>query len=159
MTHNKRILFVCLGNICRSPAAEGIFRAKAEARGLKLEFDSAGTGGWHAGEAPDARMQKTVLSRGIDIGNLRARKFSVDDFDHFDLIYTMDTDNLKNVLKLARNNADRGKVKMLLNESFPESNKSVPDPYFGGQRGFDEVCDLIEHAADNVLKRVVNEQG
>jgi len=148
---NKKILFVCLGNICRSPMAEGVFRQRAQDLHLDVSFDSAGTGGWHAGEAPDKRMQETGQGHGVDISDLRARQFSVSDFDAFDQIYVMDDSNLENVLKLARDANDRGKVKMLLNELYPREDMSVPDPYFGGQQGFEHVFDLLQRSAEKVL--------
>ncbi len=131
--------------------AEGVFRQRAHDLNLDVSFDSAGTGGWHAGEAPDKRMQETGKDHGVDISDLRARQFSVSDFDAFDLIYVMDDSNLENVLKLARNAHDRGKVKMLLNELYPGEDMSVPDPYFGGQQGFEHVFDLLQRSAEKVL--------
>ncbi|MEX2596716.1 MAG: low molecular weight protein-tyrosine-phosphatase [Salibacteraceae bacterium] len=146
-----KILFVCLGNICRSPMAEGIFRYKVEARSLNLTLDSAGTGGWHVGEAPDKRMQQTAKNHGIDISDLRGRQFEIADFDRFDRIYVMDDSNLENVLKLARNDSDREKVSMMLDAIYPGENVSVPDPYFGGNQGFEQVFDLLDRSAEKVL--------
>jgi len=148
-----RILFVCLGNICRSPMAEGVFTHLAAERGLSLEFDSAGTGGWHAGEAPDRRMQQTAHGHGIDITGLRARKFERADFDRFDIIYAMDESNQRDILALARSREDQEKVRLILNEVYPGENMSVPDPYYGGQNGFEHVYDLLKRAAENVLSK------
>lgn len=131
--------------------AEGVFRQRALDLQLDITFDSAGTGGWHVGESPDKRMQETALSHGVDISDLRGRQFDVSDFDGFDVIYVMDESNRENVLNLARDQADRSKVKMLLNELYPGKDMSVPDPYFGGQRGFEHVFDLMQRSAEKVL--------
>lgn len=154
MIQPKRILFVCLGNICRSPMAEGIFRQKLRELNLAVETDSAGTGDWHVGDPPDARMQETAKGRGIDISDLRGRQFTQDDFDDFDHIYVMDESNRENVLKLARDENDRAKVEMMLNTIYPGENISVPDPYFGGPQGFEHVFDLLDRAAVEVLKKL-----
>jgi protein-tyrosine phosphatase len=131
--------------------AEGIFRHKIKERGLEIETDSAGTGDWHVGEPPDKRMQSTALNKGIDISDLRARQFRQVDFDLFDHIYVMDESNKENVLKLARSSKDAQKVKLMLEVLFPGQNKPVPDPYFGGQQGFDHVFDLLDKASDVIL--------
>jgi len=150
---NMKILMVCLGNICRSPIAEGILRHKLRAMNLKnVVTDSAGTIAMHTGEAPDLRMQKTALKNGIDISDLRARQFVVKDFDEFDLIFAMDRSNLKNILTLARNENDKKKVKLILNESFPEEDREVPDPYFGGEEGFQHVFELLDETTDQLIK-------
>lgn len=138
-----RILMVCLGNICRSPMAEGILRARVEEAGKKVIVDSAGTSDYHSGESPDFRAIRTLEKRGIDISGLAARQFTVQDFDTFNHIYAMDASNLMNILSLARNDDDRNKVELLLNVSFPESNRSVPDPYYGGMEGFEEVYEML----------------
>lgn len=134
---------VCLGNICRSPMAEGILRARVEEAGKKVIVDSAGTSDYHSGESPDFRAIRTLEKRGIDISGLAARQFTVQDFDTFNHIYAMDASNLMNILSLARNDDDRNKVELLLNVSFPESNRSVPDPYYGGMEGFEEVYEML----------------
>ena len=146
-----KILFVCLGNICRSPMAEGIFREKARQLGVDVELDSAGTGGWHSGEAPDLRAQEAMRKKGLDISMLRARKFVASDFDRFDRIYVMDGSNHQNVMNLAETDDDRNKVHMMLNETHPGENRSVPDPYFGGDEGFRRVFDMLESAAEMAL--------
>lgn len=146
-----KILMVCLGNICRSPMADGLLRQKVENSGLDVEVDSAGTSGYHVGEAPDQRMRATAKSFGVNIDSLRARQFETSDFDRFDLIYAMDESNLENILKLARNNQDEAKVKMILNEIYPGENMPVPDPYFGGAEGFTHVYDLLDRATDKII--------
>lgn len=145
---------VCLGNICRSPIAEGILRDQARKLNLKIETDSAGTSAHHTGEAPDHRMQKTALKNGVDISDLRARQFVVADFDLFDLIYAMDEENYHNILSLARNDSDVKKVKMILNEVDPGANNEVPDPYFGGDAGFQHVIDLLNVAVTKIISRI-----
>ena len=134
--------------------AEGAFRHVANEKGIDVILDSCGTGGWHAGEAPDERMQATSLAHGVDISDLRARQFEVEDFDQFDRIYVMDTENRDNVLKLARSQSDRQKVKLMLNEIYPNEDKSVPDPYFGGQQGFEYVFELLMRSAEKVLSEI-----
>ena len=119
--------------------AEGVFRSRAKKLGLAIEFDSCGTGGWHAGESPDKRAQACMLKHGDDISDLRARQFQLDDFDRFDVIYTMDVSNFNNVISLAQSDLNRNKVKLLLNELQPNQNQSVPDPYFGDGDGFEHV--------------------
>lgn len=147
-----RILMVCLGNICRSPLADGVMQDKIEKYNLSASVDSAGTSAYHIGEAPDSRSQKNALSHNIDLSNLRARQFVKSDFDNFDLIFAMDESNYRNILKLANSDSDRAKVKMLLNESHPNSNMEVPDPYFGGDQGFENVFQLIDEACEAIVK-------
>jgi len=132
--------------------AEGIFRHKVRERGLPFETDSAGTGDWHVGEAPDRRMQGTAADHGVDITDLRGRQFTAQDFDRFDHIFVMDESNYTNVIKLARNEDDREKVEMMLDVLYPGERQSVPDPYFGGQDGFEHVFDLLDRATEEVLK-------
>lgn len=145
---------VCLGNICRSPLAEGILRSKVDPE--KVFIDSAGTGDYHIDQAPDKRSIATGQRYNIDINNLRGRQFSVSDFDEFDHIYVMDNQNYKDVIALARDEHDKKKVKMILNEIFPGENVDVPDPYFGGDHGFENVYQMLEEAcgkiADNLEK-------
>lgn len=149
-----RVLMVCLGNICRSPMAEGVLRYHAEQAGITIEIDSAGTGSYHIGEAPDSRAIKCMKAKGIDISSLRARQFTKNDFDDFDVIYAMDASNYENILKLAHTDRHREKVMMILNEIYPGENRPVPDPYFGKMDGFEEVFDLLENACDLVIKRL-----
>ena len=147
-----KILMVCLGNICRSPMAEGILRDKASKLSYDIEVDSAGTAAYHIGEAPDSRMIETAMSRGINISDLRARQFCVNDFDVFDKIYAMDASNLSNMQQLARNRSDLDKLDLLLNCKDSFLNKSVPDPYYGGEDGFFNVYDILEESIEFILK-------
>lgn len=134
--------------------AEGILRGHIEKAGLKVIVDSAGTSGYHAGEAPDFRAVRTLQKKGIDISGLSARQFTSSDFDNFDFIYVMDTSNLINVLNLARNEEDKKKVILIMNEVNPNKNQSVPDPYYGGIEGFEEVYNMLDHASTVILSRI-----
>lgn len=147
-----KILMVCLGNICRSPLAEGLLREKV--REMDVHTDSAGTSAYHIDEAPDPRMIKTGRSKGINISDLRGRQFKVSDFDQFDRIYVMDASNYQNVLRLARHDEDRAKVDFILNELQPGSNAEVPDPYFGGDQGFEEVYRMLDEATDRLVEKI-----
>ncbi len=131
--------------------AEGNLRDKANAQGLNLKIDSCGTGGWHAGEAPDPRSQAKLREYGLDISDLRARQFHTSDFEEFDLIYCMDQSNFDNVVALARKPNHQSKVKMILNESHPDSNREVPDPYYGGGDGFENVYRLLDDACEKII--------
>lgn len=147
---------VCLGNICRSPVAEGILRHKLRAmKEVEFQTDSAGTSAYHAGERADARMILTARKNGIDIDDLRARQFEVEDFEKFDLIYVMDKSNLENVLALAQSDEDKKKVKLILNETFPGEDREVPDPYYGGDQGFQDVFDLLDDATDQIIAKYI----
>lgn len=148
------ILFVCLGNICRSPAAEGIMKYQLELNGLtdKVFVDSAGIGSWHVGDLPDARMRLHGSRRGYDFTS-RARQIRRADFDRFNLIIVMDSDNYEDVCSLARNEDDRAKVHMMteyLNRY--KGRHSVPDPYYGGDTGFELVLDLLEDGCANLVR-------
>lgn len=147
-----KILMVCLGNICRSPLAEGILQSKVHPD--KVQVDSAGTAAYHIGNLPDTRSIDVARKYGIDLTYQRARQFSVDDFDAFDLIYAMDESNYQNILTLARNNDDESKVKMILNETNPNSNYSVPDPYYGGVDGFENVYSMLDEACEIIADKV-----
>jgi len=147
-----KVLMVCLGNICRSPMAEGVFRNKALENGIGLDVDSCGTANYHVGEHPDPRSVKKSEEYGIDISNLKGRQFSYDDFNKFDIILTMDRDNYRNVIALAQTEEDKAKVKMTLNYSYPESNMDVPDPWYGGEQGFEDVFQLLDQAANAFFK-------
>lgn len=151
-----RILMVCLGNICRSPLAEGILRKKAEAHSLQIVVDSAGTSNFHNGENPDERAIKNALKNGVDISMLIARQFHPKDFEEFDIIYTMDESNYANVIALAKNDTYITKVRMILNELYPGENRSVPDPYFGGEEGFQHVFELLDAACDKIIEKIKN---
>ena len=142
---------VCLGNICRSPLAEGIMRSKLSE---DYTVDSAGTGGWHAGELPDKRSIATAKNRGLDITNQRARQFKRSDFEIFDHIFVMDNSNYKDVLALAPNEEAKSKVKLILNEIFPNENVDVPDPYYGGQDGFENVFDMLDQACEEIARKL-----
>lgn len=148
-----KILMVCLGNICRSPIADGLLRKKVEEQGLNCVVDSAGTSNFHVGEGPDKRMTKTAAERGVDISFLRARQFVKEDFSEFDLIYVMDDSNYENVIALADSDEEKSKVKMLLNEVYPDENMAVPDPYWGGDEGFVHVFDLVDQATDKIIEK------
>jgi len=142
---------VCLGNICRSPLAEGILRSKLSE---KFIVDSAGTGGWHAGELPDKRSIAIARLKGLDISNQRARQFKISDFTTFDHIFVMDNTNYKEVLALAPNEATKSKVKLILNEIFPNDNIDVPDPYYGGVDGFENVYNMLDQACDEIARKL-----
>lgn len=147
-----RVLMVCLGNICRSPMADGWLRRRIEEFGLKMEADSAGTAGYHIGERPDPRMRKWAKNYGVDLDELRARQFSADDFDRFDRIFVMDKSNYANVIRLARSESDRSKVALYLNELYPGEDREVPDPYYGTDHDFREVIELLDAATTAFLK-------
>jgi protein-tyrosine phosphatase len=150
-----KILMVCLGNICRSPLADGLLRHKVKRNGITATVDSAGTANYHVGGPPDERMTETAMQNDIDISNLRARQFEIADYDHFDLIYVMDKSNYQNVTRLARNDNDIKKVKLILDELGHSNDiQEVPDPYYGGQAGFDHVFDLLDRATDIIIKKL-----
>lgn len=135
--------------------AEGILQHKVNTEGLDVEIDSCGTGGWHVGEPPDRRAESKMSSKGIDISMLRARQFSISDFDRFDLIYAMDESNYADIMDLAPEGA-REKVRMILNESNPNMDQSVPDPYYGGDDGFETVYQLLDEACNHIVDRIKN---
>lgn len=146
----QKILMVCLGNICRSPLAEGMMLKLIQDHQLPISVDSAGTSGFHVGENPDHRTIQNAKSHGVDLSPIVARQFSVEDFDRFDKIYVMDKSNYKNVLSLARNHQDSEKVDLLLNVIEPGKNLEVPDPYYGGEKGFEDVFQLIKKACNKL---------
>lgn len=152
----KRVLMVCLGNICRSPLAEGILKSKTTSEHVFV--DSAGTGAYHVGELPDRRSIAIARENGIDLTDQRARKFTVSDFEKFDIIYAMDNSNYRNILQLARNKEDKQKVKLILNEVFPNDDLDVPDPYYGGNFGFKNVFGMLDKACD-VIANNLNSHG
>ncbi len=149
-----KILMVCLGNICRSPLAEGIMANKVD--GMDVEVDSAGTAAYHVDEAPDHRSIKIARKYDINISNLRGRQFVEEDFDRFDKIYVMDESNYNNVVRLARNDDDIAKVDYILNETDPGENYEVPDPYYGGDAGFENVYQMLDEATNQILNKLKN---
>lgn len=150
------VLFVCMGNICRSPMAEGVFRYRLEQRAVEydIEIDSAGTHGYHEGSPPDKRAQVAAARRGVDIGSLAARRVAADDFDRFDFILAMDADNLEFLLELSEPE-HREKITLFLDHSRVRAGDEVPDPYYGGPIGFERVLDLIEEASEGLLDEVI----
>lgn len=147
-----KVLMVCLGNICRSPLAEGILKSKIDAS--KVFVDSAGTGHWHVGDLPDRRSVAIAKKYGLDITNQRGRQFTSKDFQKFDRIYVMDLSNKENVLSLAKNDADRQKVQLILDHVFPNENVDVPDPYYGGDMGFDTVYKMLDEACEIIASEL-----
>jgi protein-tyrosine phosphatase len=148
-----KILMVCLGNICRSPLAEGILQEKINKAGLNWKVDSAGTNGFHVGEQPHRLSQKVAKMRGLDISNQRCRRFVKEDFDRFDIIYAMAADVINEMKWIGKDKYDDTIVKLLLNESSPGKNKDVPDPWFGTEPGYHQVYDLIEEACETIIKK------
>jgi len=146
---------VCLGNICRSPLAEGILQSKVDPE--KIYVDSAGTGGYHIGEKPDRRSIQVANKYGITISEQRCRKFSSQDFDEFDLIFAMDKSNYSDILTLANSDGDKKKVQLLL-AVLNEENEDVPDPYYGGVDGFEKVFQMIERACSVLAKNLNQEE-
>jgi protein-tyrosine phosphatase len=151
-----KVLFVCMGNICRSPTAHGVFRQLVMDAGLLhlIEVDSAGTHAYHLGEAPDRRARETALERGVDIGDLRARRAQTEDFYLFDHIFAMDQDNFDCLSEICPQGME-GKLKLFMDYAPEFKLREVPDPYYGGQRGFDRVFDMLESAARGLLAEVV----
>lgn len=147
-----KILMVCLGNICRSPLAEGILKSKVSSN--RFYIDSAGTSAFHEGELPDPRSIAVAKKHNIDITDQRSRPFIVKDFDRFDLIYAMDNSNYSNICNLARTEEDLGKVKLILNEIPPKNNLDVPDPYYGGDNGFENVYQMLDACCNNIVKTI-----
>lgn len=153
LNHVESILFVCMGNICRSPTAEAVFRHKAAAQGKKLSIDSAGTLGAHAKQKPDPRSQKAGVARGYSFDGIKARKVTKQDFYDFDLILAMDEQNLKDLQQVAPA-ALVEKPQLFLNFAENFNDTEVPDPYYGGARGFQYVLDLVEDASEGLLKQL-----
>lgn len=150
----KSILFVCLGNICRSPLAEGILRKKLLDKNIQVKVDSAGTINWHAGHLPDNRSIMVAQQFGIDISGLRGRHFTSKDYDNFDLILAMDRHNLVDMLKLAPNDSAKSKAKLFLEYTGLGVNKDVPDPYYGEFEDFDDLYILLDKACDMLLLKL-----
>jgi protein-tyrosine phosphatase len=147
-----RVLMVCLGNICRSPLAEGILRSKVDPE--KVEVDSAATSDYHIGHSPDERSVAVAQKNNLDITYQRGRQFGVEDFERFDRIYVMDISNYRDVMALAQNEEHRQKVSLILEEIFPGENVEVPDPYQGGPEGFHRVYAMLEEACEVIAKKL-----
>ncbi len=145
---------VCLGNICRSPMAEGILKEKASKLNIEVLVDSAGTSSWHAGEKPDDRSVLKSKEHGVDISEQKARQFVVEDFELFDIIFVMDTSNYEDVISLAQNEDQKSKVKLILTEDPDSKIRSVPDPYFGAEDGFENVFQMLDKALDFFIKKI-----
>tara|TARA_B100000767_G_scaffold40958_1_gene34699 strand:+ start:338 stop:787 length:450 start_codon:yes stop_codon:yes gene_type:complete len=147
-----KILMVCLGNICRSPLAEGILAHKTQH--LNIEVDSAGTAGYHIGKLPDERSIEIAEKYNIDLTKQRARQFSRADFDDFDVIYAMDTNNYAHLISLTNNETERNKVRLILNEVNHEKFKSVPDPYYGGDDVFQNIYNMLDDACNKIISQI-----
>lgn len=147
-----KILMVCLGNICRSPLAEGIMKHKISVQGLNWYVDSAGTGAWHIGEQPDRRSIQTARRHGIDITGQRARQFQPQDLNHFDLILAMDSSNYQDILRHAVSKEQEEKVHLIMNFVTPGMNQNVPDPYWN-DFGFEQVFHMLDEACSKVIER------
>lgn len=148
-----KILMVCLGNICRSPLAEGILASKLPKD--KFRVDSAGTGSWHIGHKPDERSIAIAKKNKLDISKQKGRQFTITDFDTFDYIYVMDNSNYLDVVQLIDNNVHTEKVRLILNEIFPNENVDVPDPYFGLPNGFESVYNMLNEVCDIIAKKLI----
>ncbi|MBU2977454.1 low molecular weight protein-tyrosine-phosphatase [Alteromonas sp. C1M14] len=153
MTKKTSVLFVCLGNICRSPTAEAVFRHKALEAGLDIDIDSVGTHGYHIGSPPDKRSRATGEQRGYSFDGLKCRRLDDEDFVKFDYILAMDSSNYDNLLKLCEDDEAKHKIRYFLDFAQGDE-KEVPDPYYGGKQGFELVLDLIEKASDGLIKHL-----
>ena len=147
-----KILMVCLGNICRSPLAEGILSSKG--KHLNIKVDSAGTAAYHIGKKPDHRSIEIANKYAIDLNQQRARQFSRADFDEFDFIYAMDTNNYAHLISLSDSETERDKIMMILNEINPNSYQSVPDPYYGGKNGFQDVYNMLDNSCGKIIQNI-----
>ncbi len=159
----KAILFVCLGNICRSPVAQGIFQNSLIKHqdghiAKKWLIDSAGTSDYHKNDSPDPRSQESTAYHGIDISKQRSRQIEYKDFEKFDFIFVMDSSNYKNVIKLTHNSLYHKKIHFFLDSTFPNENRQVPDPYFGGKGGFENVFQMLNKASEDWIKRWKQEE-
>lgn len=150
-----KVLFVCMGNICRSPTAHGVFENLVKINGLEdaIEIDSAGTHAYHIGEPPDKRAQATALNRGVDLSSQRARRVQVSDFECYDYVVAMDHDNLSNLIEISPT-AMKKKIKLFLSYSSDFDVDEVPDPYYGGPAGFEKVLDMVESASEGLLAHI-----
>ena len=147
-----KILMVCLGNICRSPLAEGILQHKISKAGLNWQVDSAGTNGYHVGDTPHRLSQKVARMNGIDISRQAGRQFVKEDFDRFDKIYAMAADVVDEIKYISKEKFDADKVDLLLNEKYPGQHRDVPDPWYGTEPGYHEVYELIDKACEQLIK-------
>ena len=156
-----RIMFVCLGNICRSPLAEGVFRRLVREHGLEEHFEiaSSGTGDWHVGEAADERMRRTAERYGVDLQKHRGQQFSAADFGDYDYVFVMDKSNLNDVLHLDRDDAHGHRVRLFREFDPDPGDYQVPDPYFGGAKGFDNVYEIVDRTARVLLHGLMEEHG
>jgi protein-tyrosine phosphatase len=152
-----KILMVCLGNICRSPIAEGIMTSKLPSDNFIV--DSCGTGKWHIGNQPDLRSISISRKKGLDITNQKSRQFITSDFDTFDYIYVMDKSNYKDVIALSQNEKQKSKVQLILNELFPNENRDVPDPYFGLENGFELVYKMLDETCEIIAKKLIEKNS
>lgn len=148
-----KILMVCLGNICRSPLAEGILASKLPRD--KFIVDSAGTGSWHVGHSPDKRSIAVAKKNGLCIDNQKGRQFKIADFEEFDYIYVMDNSNYRDIIQLAKTPENKNKVHLILNELSPDENADVPDPYYGAVNGFDNVYQMLDEAAEIISQKLI----
>ena len=155
MHERVKVLFVCMGNICRSPTAHGVFAARVEGEGLthRIEIDSAGTHAYHVGEPPDARAQETALKKGVDLSDQRARRAQSDDFLQYDYIVAMDQDNYHSLSAICPEGLE-DKIHMLMDFAPEFRTREVPDPYYGGAAGFDRVFDMVDAAAEGLLNEI-----
>lgn len=160
LIENTSVLFVCMGNICRSPTAEGVFRRKAAEAGLieRIHIDSAGTHAYHIGNPPDPRAMQAAQRRGYDLFSLRARKVSVQDFTRFDYVLAMDEDNLA-ILERLMPAGSPSRVGLFMEFAPGHGVREVPDPYYGGASGFEQVLDMVEMAAEGLLETILRERG
>lgn len=147
-----KILMVCLGNICRSPLAEGIMKQKCSEKRLDWYIDSAGTGKWHLGAAPDIRSIRIAAKNGIDISGQRARSVHSTDYDEFDIIYAMDMSNYKDLMRWALDKKEEEKIKLIMQEVYPDETINVPDPFFDNN-GFQDVFDMLNKACDKIIEK------
>ena len=152
-----KILMVCLGNICRSPLAEGILASKLPKENFIV--DSAGTGSWHVGHAPDKRSIAVAQKNGLCIDQQKGRQFKISDFDEFDYIYVMDNSNYRDIMQLAKTPEHKSKVNLILNELFPDENVDVPDPYYGAVNGFDNVYQMLDEVSEIIAQKLIKKHS
>jgi len=150
----KKILMVCLGNICRSPLAEGVLKAKVNTN--EVYVDSAGTSNYHINDLPDRRSIATARKHGLDITDQRGRQLTRQDLKDFDHIFVMDNSNYRDAVALAESEAEKEKIKLILNEIFPGENVDVPDPYYGGDQGFENVYQMLDEATAKIVEKLKN---